>query len=303
MKTRFNNSFATFYTKHVIGCCGVRHHLHNIDENVINVCPCCEEPDETTSHILLCEDKDRTTLYKKSVQGLMNWMVKQGTLPQITKMVGDYLRARNTKTMMEIYDGPKTDDLRGIGWKLAQEHDQLGWQNFAEGRISKLYIDIQNRWYKRETTKKCRKTVETWATGFIENLIRITHNQWTWRNEKLHFRQHPGAETVFEYETTMQRILDDLEMMSPEDLLPEDQYLLGVDPEDLAASSKVKRQVWQAELETAVAAAEHATIRLNSPPECKHEDVQAAHFKPSKLGDVYMRLDVVGTKPKRRDRS
>ena len=57
MKARFNNSFATFYTKHVIGCCGVRHHLHNIDENVINVCPCCKEPDETTSHILLCKDE------------------------------------------------------------------------------------------------------------------------------------------------------------------------------------------------------------------------------------------------------
>ena len=30
----------------------------------------------------------------------------------------------------------------------------------------------------------------------------------------------------------------------------------------------------------AVAAAEHTATRLNSPPECKHEDVQAAHFKP-----------------------
>ena len=134
----------------MIECCGVRRHLHNIDENVINVCPCCEEPDETTSHILLCEDKDRTTLFKKSVRGLMNWMVKEGTSPQIIKMVGDYLRARNTKTMVELYDGPKTNDLKGTGWKLAQEHDQLGWQNFAEGRISKLYIDIQHRWYKRE---------------------------------------------------------------------------------------------------------------------------------------------------------
>ena len=83
MKTRFNNSFATFYTKHVIGCCGVRHHLHNIDENVINVCPCCEELDETTSHILLRKDEDRTTLFGKLVQGLMTWMVKEDTSPQI----------------------------------------------------------------------------------------------------------------------------------------------------------------------------------------------------------------------------
>ena len=64
----------------------------------------------------------------------------------------------------------------------------------------------------------------------------------------------------------MQQIMDDLEMMNPEDLLPEDQYLLGVDPEDLATASTDRRQVWQAELETAVAAAEHVTTRLNLPP-------------------------------------
>ena len=94
-------------------------------------------------------------------------------------MVGDYMRARNTKTMVKLYDGPKTDDLKGTGWKLAQEHDQLGWKNFVEGRISKLYVDIQHRWYIRGKNKKCRKTVKTWATGFIKNLIQITHNQWT----------------------------------------------------------------------------------------------------------------------------
>ena len=32
-------------------------------------------------------------------------------------------------------------------------------------------------------------------------------------------------------------------MMNPEDLLPEDQYLLGVDSEDLATTSKDRRHV------------------------------------------------------------
>ena len=74
----------------------------------------------------------------------------------------------------------------------------------------------------------------------------------------------------------MKQIIDDLEMMNPEVLLPEDQYLLGVDPEDLATASKDRRQVWEAKIETAVAAAEHINRRLNLPPECKHKDVQAA---------------------------
>ena len=79
----------------------------------------------------------------------------------------------------------------------------------------------------------------------------------------------------------MNRILDDLEMVKPEDLLPEDQYLLGVDLEDLATASKDRRKVWKADLEYAVAAAEHVNRRRNLPPACKHEEVQATHFKPA----------------------
>ena len=71
MNTRFNNSFATFYTKDVIGCCGMRRHLHHINDSIIKICPCCKEPGKTTSHILLCKDEDRTTLFKKLVRGSM----------------------------------------------------------------------------------------------------------------------------------------------------------------------------------------------------------------------------------------
>ena len=79
MNTRFNNSFVTFYTKHVIGYFNVRHHLHNIDATIPNVCPCCNDLDKTTSYTLLGDNKDRTTNYKKSVEGLMAWMMKEGT--------------------------------------------------------------------------------------------------------------------------------------------------------------------------------------------------------------------------------
>ena len=94
--------------------------------------------------------------------------------------------------------------------------------------------------------------------GLIENIFRIVHNQWTWRNEKLHFCRHPGAETAFEYEQTMERILNQLEMTDPEDLLPEDQYLLGVNPEDLTKSTCDGKRSWQTNLKTAIISAKHA---------------------------------------------
>ena len=56
----------------------------------------------------------------------------------------------------------------------------------------------------------------------------------------------------------MERIINQLEMTDPEDLLPEDLYLLDVDPEDLAKLTRDGRQSWQTNLETALIAAEHA---------------------------------------------
>ena len=111
----------------------------------------------------------------------------------IIEMVGEYLKARNTKTMSELYEGQRTNDDNGRGWQLAQEHDLLEWQNFMEGRISSKYVEIQRSYYmsqarqergqKKRTRwskpqkKIYRKSEMKWATGFIENLIRITHDQ------------------------------------------------------------------------------------------------------------------------------
>ena len=63
------------------------------------------------------------------------------------------------------------------------------------------------------------------------------------------------------------------------DLLPEDQYILGINLEDLVTTSRDRRQVWQVNLETAIAAAEHDKRRRNLLQKCKHEDLQEAHFQ------------------------
>ena len=72
------------------------------------------------------------------------------TSPLITEMVGNYLEARNTKSMSELYDGPRTNNENGRGWQLAQEHDLLGFQNFTEGRISSKYVEMQRLYYKSQ---------------------------------------------------------------------------------------------------------------------------------------------------------
>ena len=77
----------------------------------------------------------------------------------------------------------------------------------------------------------------------------------------------------------MERIINQLEMTDPEDLLPDDLYLLDVDPEDLAKLTRDGRQSWQTNLETALIAAEHAKQKREFDMDNKNEELQSSHFK------------------------
>ena len=68
-------------------------------------------------------------------------------------------------------------------------------------------------------------------------------------------------------------------MTDPEDLLPEDLYLLDVDPEDLAKTTRDGRQLWQTNLETALIAAEHDKRKRESDMDDENEELQSSHFK------------------------
>ena len=83
----------------------------------------------------------------------------------------------------------------------------------------------------------------------------------------------------------MNRIMNKLEMTDPEDLLPEDQFLLGVDPEKLMKTSPDGRQAWLANLDSAMAAAEHEKRRRDETDDAESEDEdededQSHHFRP-----------------------
>ena len=99
-------------------------------------------------------------------------------------MIGQYLEARNTMSMIEALNEVEYEPTE-LDLRLAEDHDDIGWQHFTEGKISKLYVETQREYYK--TLKDCRRNATTWAVGLIENIFRIVHNQWTWRNEKLYF--------------------------------------------------------------------------------------------------------------------
>ena len=67
-------------------------------------------------------------------------------------------------------------------------------------------------------------------------------------------------------------------MTDPEDLLPEDQYLLGDDPEKLINTSSDGCQAWLANLDTVETAAEHEKRRRDNSEDEDEEDMQSNYF-------------------------
>jgi len=64
--------------------------------------------------------------------------------------------------------------------------DELGFENFVEGRNLTVLVDFQFAYYKGIPT---RWTVKQWAKGLIQRLFGITHRQWLYR---LHFKGPDG---------------------------------------------------------------------------------------------------------------
>ena len=256
--TMWPQMFRVFYTKHITGCCQVNHFKNVVSKGAISAaCPCCQHPDETTAHVLLCENPTRKKLYHESVTKLEAWLKRRETDPRLATMITSYLRGRSLRTMKSCTTGRESD--RSRYYRLATHVDRLGWRNFTEGRIPCQFERIQCKHYHRI---KSRKSSRKWAAELVDQIFKLTHLQWTYRNNFLKHRANDSAETVEEYESRMRRIEEFLEHTDPEDLLEEDRFLVEeYNLEELAAATLTKRIVYEESADSAIAAAKHARVR------------------------------------------
>ena len=156
--------------------------------------------------------------------------------------------------MKSCTSGRESD--RSRYYRLATHVDRLGWRNFTEGRIPCQFERIQCKHYHRI---KSRKSSRKWAAELVDQIFKLTHLQWTYRNNFLKHRANDSAETVEEYESRMRRIEEFLEHTDPEDLLEEDRFLVEeYNLEELAAATSTKRIVCEESVDLAKAAAKHA---------------------------------------------
>jgi hypothetical protein len=113
----------------------------------------------------------------------MQWLGDQQTDPEEVHLFRRYLSGCGTRTMTSLLGQPSQ-------YRLAAEyHDRLRWDNFLEGRISALWVelrarDIHDRHLERNT--------DYWASGLMCRLLEMVHQQWLYRNATVHMSLQDG---------------------------------------------------------------------------------------------------------------
>jgi hypothetical protein len=132
---------------------------------------------------------------------------------------------------------------------FAMDHDTLGWDNFLEGRVSRKLIALQTE-YICQAQSSWRP--QTWCKFFITHILNITHRQWLYRNAKVHFRKVEGK-TAAEHSRVISEVRK-MMLIDPEELLPQHRALLDRDFHSLGEGSTADRQIWLADLRSALGA-------------------------------------------------
>ena len=133
---------------------------------------------EHANHMLHCRSPDRAAVFTSSVMKLIEWLHKQQTDFELILLLKDYLLSCSDQSLLSFC--PPNSIYR----QLALLHDQIGYDNFLEGRICKLFqsmhqLDISNR--------GLRKHVGHWCNGLVLHLLQIMHRQWTYRCQTVHY--------------------------------------------------------------------------------------------------------------------
>jgi len=237
--------FSVFLTKHTSHFAGTNQQLHRIDKSVENICPSCGRRGESTKHITRCRDEGRVAMLHDSVKELTRWLYQKDTDDDMVDMISEYLLAQGEKTMSQCCHPSRYESL-------VKAHDNLGWDNFLEGRICTLFLEAY-RCDLEDDVSPYR--VDAWGRGFIERLIRITHAQWIFRNSHVHYKKLEGM-TEAQHMDIFRRV-EELMWDDPMDLLPAHRHLLEEDLQGLGECSSATRLYWVLSVEAAQKTAEH----------------------------------------------
>lgn len=194
-------------------------------------CPCCQEENETTFHLIYCEDEGMAMTWQDSLKELDTWLLEEDTAPEISACIMKTLTPREPTDFKEFG--------KGLATQAAKDQDRIGWFHFVEGKIAQSWETAQHEYYMRKGSDKSGRT---WASGLVTQLYTLPHNQWTYRNRVLHERDAQGLR-IKEGED-LENLIDAQFEIGTNGLSPSDWHFIARGREEIRQLSASDKKAW-----------------------------------------------------------
>lgn len=269
----WNKSHSSFKKNHWLskwlsGWCGVGKQLKRYKHQEFTNCPRCDNPDETTEHILRCQDAESNNLWEAETEKLKQWLTDNDCEPHMKNYIIASLTAWRNNTPYP--DVPDDETLS----RAAEQQQQLTWKGFLNGCLSKHWRIAQQNYLD---TKRSSKSSLLWASRLQHQVWMLQWNLWEKRNDFIHNQNdkvHPR-----EAAHLREAILEEW-IMNDEGLTEEYHCLLTGTLQERLDSSHVQQQqwltsIWLARLQTDgtlnhIAPANTALIRFRKWMKIRH---------------------------------
>jgi hypothetical protein len=170
-------------SKHASGHCAVGRMMKTRKHWEHSMCPRCLQDNETTEHVLLCQDPRASEHFEKLAKKLDTELVSMETAPEIRRTIirkiTNWRRRRRVTAQITNKYGER---------EAAEHQDTIGWTNFMIGRMAPEWASAQQRyfdWLGR------RRTGKRWLVAITVKLLNLSWDMWDHRNKILHASVHP----------------------------------------------------------------------------------------------------------------
>ena len=229
-------------TKHASGHCSVGHMAIRRKHQDHSHCPRCDREDETTKHVVQCQDARAAACWAAEVTRVHQWMESVNTEPT--------LHASILKRLAAWRSGRPLPPLHGLSPPVAAaiaEQDAIGWWNFLLGRVSARFADVQAAHY---LSIESQRGGRTWLTALIREVADLSFAMWEHRNNVLHNTMTPKDQAEL---ATLRQLIKDEFAKGLATLLQQDQHWLQ-EKDLLLKMTLSETRLWLATMDGARAA-------------------------------------------------
>ena len=164
-------------SKWMTGFCGVGKMMKIYGLQQHTKCPKCQQPNETTTHVIQCQSYGTHCLWSKLMRSFVTWIDKNEGPELLAQVIIDNLTAWRQQSPFPPL--PLDRNIRAA----VLDQDDIGWRSFLDGFISKKWKIVIEKHFQATGS---RKSAELWTSKMVRQIWDMQWQLWMNRNETLY---------------------------------------------------------------------------------------------------------------------